>query len=144
MNKELVIVFVKNIKLGTVKTRLAKTIGDMGAFEVYKELVEITEHTNRDESHRSRFDQEFGSDFAIQKPVNQVKHIAQNRHGGDKHGQTRQPAPHRSEPAGGVSSAGFGIYSVQPEIYRYKDQQRRHRPAHASPGPWIPARDRRR
>ena len=43
MSKELVIVFVKNIKLGTVKTRLAKTIGDLGAFEVYTELVKITE-----------------------------------------------------------------------------------------------------
>ena len=44
MNKELIIVFVKNIILGKVKTRLAKTIGTQGAFEVYKELVEITEH----------------------------------------------------------------------------------------------------
>lgn len=43
MNKELTIVFVKNIKLGKVKTRLAKTIGNQGAFEVYKALVEITE-----------------------------------------------------------------------------------------------------
>mgnify|MGYP000722369615 CR=1 FL=1 len=43
MTKELVIVFVKNIKLGKVKTRLAKTIGNQGAFEVYKNLVEITE-----------------------------------------------------------------------------------------------------
>lgn len=43
MNKALVIVFVKNIKLGTVKTRLAKTIGDYGAFEVYAELVKVTE-----------------------------------------------------------------------------------------------------
>lgn len=43
MTKELLIVFVKNIKLGKVKTRLAKTIGDQRAFEVYKELVEITE-----------------------------------------------------------------------------------------------------
>lgn len=43
MNKELIIVFVKNIKLGKVKTRLAKTIGTQGAFEVYKELVNITE-----------------------------------------------------------------------------------------------------
>lgn len=43
MSKELVIVFVKNIKLGKVKTRLAKTIGNQGAFEVYKELVNITE-----------------------------------------------------------------------------------------------------
>ena len=43
MTEALVIVFVKNIKLGTVKTRLAKTIGDIGAFEVYSELVKITE-----------------------------------------------------------------------------------------------------
>lgn len=43
MTKELIIVFVKNIKLGKVKTRLAKTIGDQAAFEVYKELVEVTE-----------------------------------------------------------------------------------------------------
>jgi rSAM/selenodomain-associated transferase 1 len=43
MTDALVIVFVKNIKLGTVKTRLAKTIGDYGAFEVYAELVKITE-----------------------------------------------------------------------------------------------------
>lgn len=44
MNKELVIVFVKNIKLGKVKTRLAKTIGNLGAFEVYSELVKVTEN----------------------------------------------------------------------------------------------------
>lgn len=44
MTKALVIVFVKNIKLGKVKTRLAKTIGNQAAFEVYSELVKITEH----------------------------------------------------------------------------------------------------
>lgn len=43
MTKALLIVFVKNIKLGKVKTRLAKTIGDQAAFEVYSELVKITE-----------------------------------------------------------------------------------------------------
>ena len=43
MTKDLIIVFVKNIKLGKVKTRLAKTIGNQGAFEVYSELVKITE-----------------------------------------------------------------------------------------------------
>lgn len=43
MTKNLVIVFVKNIKLGTVKTRLAKTIGNQGAFDVYKALVDLTE-----------------------------------------------------------------------------------------------------
>ena len=43
MKKNLLIVFVKNIILGKVKTRLAKTIGDIGAFKVYSELVDITE-----------------------------------------------------------------------------------------------------
>ena len=48
MKKNLLIVFVKNILLGKVKTRLAKTIGDQNAFEVYKYLVEITEReTNK-------------------------------------------------------------------------------------------------
>ncbi|WP_299130280.1 TIGR04282 family arsenosugar biosynthesis glycosyltransferase [uncultured Winogradskyella sp.] len=44
MTDALVIVFVKNIKLGTVKTRLAKTIGHHGAFKVYSELVKVTEN----------------------------------------------------------------------------------------------------
>ncbi|GAA3616906.1 TIGR04282 family arsenosugar biosynthesis glycosyltransferase [Flavivirga amylovorans] len=47
MNKELVIVFVKNIKLGKVKTRLAKTIGNQGAFDVYSELVKVTEEATQ-------------------------------------------------------------------------------------------------
>lgn len=48
MSKALVIVFVKNIKLGKVKTRLAKTIGNQGAFEVYSELVKVTEKATED------------------------------------------------------------------------------------------------
>jgi rSAM/selenodomain-associated transferase 1 len=43
MTTNLLIVFVKNIILGKVKTRLAKTIGDDGAFQIYSELVGITE-----------------------------------------------------------------------------------------------------
>ena len=43
MQKNLLIVFAKNIKLGKVKTRLAKTIGDNHAFDVYKYLVQRTE-----------------------------------------------------------------------------------------------------
>lgn len=43
MTQNLLIVFVKNIILGKVKTRLAKTIGDEGAFRIYSELVGITE-----------------------------------------------------------------------------------------------------
>jgi rSAM/selenodomain-associated transferase 1 len=41
--KQLLIVFAKNIVLGKVKTRLAKTQGDTFAFNVYSRLVEITE-----------------------------------------------------------------------------------------------------
>ncbi len=47
MNKNLLIVFVKNIILGKVKTRLAKTIGDVGAFQIYQELVAITERESK-------------------------------------------------------------------------------------------------
>ena len=43
MSKELLIVFVKNIILGKVKTRLAKSIGNTGAFNVYKQLFNITQ-----------------------------------------------------------------------------------------------------
>ncbi|MDT7830812.1 TIGR04282 family arsenosugar biosynthesis glycosyltransferase [Flavobacteriaceae bacterium S356] len=43
MSKNLLIVFVKNIILGKVKTRLAKTIGDVGAFNIYYQLYSITE-----------------------------------------------------------------------------------------------------
>ena len=47
MSKTLLIVFVKNIILGKVKTRLAKTIGDNKAFDVYKQLVDITEECSK-------------------------------------------------------------------------------------------------
>jgi rSAM/selenodomain-associated transferase 1 len=47
MNKNLLIVFVKNIILGKVKTRLAKTIGDVGAFNIYYELFSITERASQ-------------------------------------------------------------------------------------------------
>jgi rSAM/selenodomain-associated transferase 1 len=53
---KLIIVFVKNVLLGKVKTRLANSIGDFGAFEVYKELVAIAEHETK------RFD---GADLHI-------------------------------------------------------------------------------
>lgn len=44
MTKTLLIVFVKNNKLGKVKTRLASTVGNEVAFDVYNHLVEITEN----------------------------------------------------------------------------------------------------
>ena len=62
MSKALVIVFVKNIKLGKVKTRLAKTIGNQGAFEVYSELVKVTEKATEDLSVDKRI---YFSDAAV-------------------------------------------------------------------------------
>lgn len=50
-NKNLLIVFVKNIRLGKVKTRLAQTIGDENAFLIYKELVKITEEATQQLQH---------------------------------------------------------------------------------------------
>lgn len=43
MSKNLLIIFVKNIKLGKVKTRLAKTVGNDDALTIYKALVKVTE-----------------------------------------------------------------------------------------------------
>ena len=43
MSENLVIIFVKNVTLGKVKTRLAKSIGDDEAFNVYQYLFNITE-----------------------------------------------------------------------------------------------------
>lgn len=42
-NDALLLIFAKNIVLGKVKTRLAKTQGDNFAFSVYKRLIDITE-----------------------------------------------------------------------------------------------------
>lgn len=43
MENRLVIIFAKNIILGKVKTRLAKSVGDTVAFNVYRHLIDITE-----------------------------------------------------------------------------------------------------
>lgn len=44
MNKNKLIVFVKNPELGKVKTRLAKSIGNEAALRVYNTLTEITKN----------------------------------------------------------------------------------------------------
>ena len=43
MNKNLILVFVRNPELGKVKTRLAKTIGDKDALKIYTILLQHTE-----------------------------------------------------------------------------------------------------
>ena len=47
MSKNLIIIFTRNPELGEVKTRLAKTIGDKSALNIYKFLLEHTEKTIR-------------------------------------------------------------------------------------------------
>ncbi len=42
MNQQLLLIFTKNPELGRVKTRLAKTIGDQKALEVYQYLLDHT------------------------------------------------------------------------------------------------------
>lgn len=46
-NENLLLIFAKNIVLGKAKTRLAKTVGDTAAFNVYRRLVEITEQESK-------------------------------------------------------------------------------------------------
>ena len=43
MSEGLLLIFVKNILLGKVKTRLAVTIGNQGAYDVYKHIVALME-----------------------------------------------------------------------------------------------------
>lgn len=45
MSKNLIIIFTRNPELGKVKTRLAKTIGDQSALNIYKFLLNHTEQT---------------------------------------------------------------------------------------------------
>lgn len=47
MTKNLVLVFTRNPELGKVKTRLAKSIGDQAALNIYKFLLEHTEKVVR-------------------------------------------------------------------------------------------------
>ena len=47
MSKNLLIIFTRNPKLGKVKTRLAKSIGDKNALSIYNTLLDRTEKTTR-------------------------------------------------------------------------------------------------
>jgi len=69
MNKHLII-FVKNPELGTAKTRIAATTGDVRALEIYKELLEYTRDiTSKVECHRHLF---YSSD-KIQHAFKQIR-----------------------------------------------------------------------
>ena len=47
-NKDLLIIFTRNIELGKCKTRLARSIGPEKALEIYRFLVEHTANISRD------------------------------------------------------------------------------------------------
>ena len=47
-SKNLLIIFTKNPELGKCKTRLAKSIGDISALEVYKKLLQHTAKVTQD------------------------------------------------------------------------------------------------
>lgn len=82
MTKDLLIVFVKNITLGKVKTRLAKTIGNQGAFEVYSELVKITELATHNIAVDKRI---YFSDAVVEtKWKNQIKAVQQGEDIGER------------------------------------------------------------
>lgn len=82
--ENLVIVFAKNPKLGTCKTRLAKSIGDERALEVYKELIKHTAKTiSNVNASRVVFyseeiqTQDFWDDALFQKQVQGQGHLGQ-------------------------------------------------------------------
>lgn len=54
MTESLLIVFVKTPELGKVKTRLAKTIGNKAALEVYLELIKLTRNAIKEVSFDKR------------------------------------------------------------------------------------------
>ncbi|MGB0881915.1 MAG: TIGR04282 family arsenosugar biosynthesis glycosyltransferase [Vicingaceae bacterium] len=82
MSKSLLIVFVKNIILGKVKTRLAKTVGDNMAFEVYKELVDITEDCSKKVNADKHI---YFSDVVINsKWVDELKFVQQGENLGER------------------------------------------------------------
>jgi len=82
MSKNLLIVFVKNIILGKVKTRLAKTVGDNMAFDVYKQLVDITEDCSKNVAAEKHI---YFSDVVINSLwVNELKFVQEGIGLGEK------------------------------------------------------------
>lgn len=47
-DKKLLLIFTRNPELGKVKTRLAATIGDSAALEIYKDLIQQTVNASKD------------------------------------------------------------------------------------------------
>ena len=64
MSKKLLMIFVRNPELGKVKTRLAKTVGDKRALEVYNDLLKYTRDISiKCSSEKAVFYSHFIDDF---------------------------------------------------------------------------------
>jgi uncharacterized protein len=64
MPKKLLMIFVRNPELGKVKTRLAKTVGDKRALEVYNDLLKYTRDISiKCSSEKAVFYSHFIDDF---------------------------------------------------------------------------------
>ncbi|MBL4625182.1 MAG: TIGR04282 family arsenosugar biosynthesis glycosyltransferase [Flavobacteriales bacterium] len=64
MSKNLLIIFVRNPELGKVKTRLAKTLGDKRALEIYRDLLRYTNNiTMGSSSDKAVFYSHFIDDY---------------------------------------------------------------------------------
>jgi rSAM/selenodomain-associated transferase 1 len=81
---KLVIVFAKNPELGKCKTRLAESIGDEKALEIYKKLIKHTAKTlSKVNANRAVFyseeiqNQDFWDDEIFQKQVQTQGHLGQ-------------------------------------------------------------------
>ena len=88
-NKNLLLIFARNPELGKAKTRLAKTVGDETALEIYKFLLEKT----RDVSL------EVASDKAIYYSVKIREHDIWDRNNYQKHQQVGEDLGFRMQHA---------------------------------------------
>lgn len=85
MSKNLLVVFVKNLIPGSVKTRLAKDIGTDMAMEVYKELVSYTsEITDKVDTLKAVYYSEYVEMWDFFNDEKYTKHLQEGKDLGQK------------------------------------------------------------
>ncbi len=85
MNKLALIIFIKNPENGKVKTRLAKDIGDAGALQVYKNLLDYTKKITLDlRCDKLLFYSDFIDEHDGWSPLIYAKHLQRGKDLGDR------------------------------------------------------------
>jgi len=114
MSKNLVMVFTRNPELGKVKTRLAKTIGEQSALNIYKFLLNHTETVIRN------IDCDKAIYYSVKVRDNDIwddsiysKHLQQGKDLGERMHKAFQDA--FSEGYKKVVIVGSDLYDLQPE-----------------------------